>query len=110
MSLFKPFLRRRGGAFLIITVVLYDWYLQFHFHRRTFSEKINFSWEVGIEPSSTSLLGFRGSIGSNDNEPNSDHQSPLVFVCVFLFLPIFSGRQVRWMYQPGSQRKVTQDF
>ena len=31
-------------------------------------------------------------------------------VCV-CFLPIYSGRQVRWMYQPGShRRKVTQDF
>ena len=29
-------------------------------------------------------------------------------VCV---LPIYSGHQVRWMYQPGShRRKVTQDF
>ena len=33
-----------------------------------------------------------------------------VRVCV-CFLPIYSGRQVRWMYQPGShRRKVTQDF
>ena len=31
-----------------------------------------------------------------------------VFVC---FLPIHSGHQVRWTYQPGShRRKVTQDF
>ena len=31
-------------------------------------------------------------------------------VCV-CFLPIYSGRQVRWMYQPGlHRRKVTQDF
>ena len=35
-----------------------------------------------------------------------------VCVCVFVrFLPIYSGRQVRWMYQPRShRRKVTQDF
>ncbi|CAM9255803.1 unnamed protein product [Ascophyllum nodosum] len=27
------------------------------------------------------------------------------------FLPIHSGHQVRWTYQPGShRRKVTQDF
>ena len=27
------------------------------------------------------------------------------------FLPVYSGHQVRWMYQPGShRRKVTQDF
>ena len=33
-----------------------------------------------------------------------------VCVCV-CFLPIYSGRQVRWMYQPGShRRKITQDF
>ena len=32
-------------------------------------------------------------------------------VCVLCFLPIYFGRQVRWMYQPGShRRKVTQDF
>ena len=35
-----------------------------------------------------------------------------VCVCVFVrFLPIYSGRQVRWMYRPRShRRKVTQDF
>ena len=33
-----------------------------------------------------------------------------VYVCV-CFLPIHSGHQVRWTYQPGShRRKVTQDF
>ena len=32
-------------------------------------------------------------------------------VCVLCFLPIHSGHQVRWTYQPGShRRKVTQDF
>ena len=32
------------------------------------------------------------------------------FICV-CFLPIHSGHQVRWTYQPGShRRKVTQDF
>ena len=31
-------------------------------------------------------------------------------VCLFI-LPIHSGHQVRWTYQPGShRRKVTQDF
>ena len=35
-------------------------------------------------------------------------RSPCVCVC---FLPIHSGHQVRWTYQPGShRRKVTQDF
>ena len=34
----------------------------------------------------------------------------LACVCV-CFLPIHSGHQVRWTYQPGShKRKVTQDF
>ena len=35
-----------------------------------------------------------------------------MYVCVCVcFLPIHSGHQVRWTYQPGShRRKVTQDF
>ena len=35
-----------------------------------------------------------------------------VCVCVCVcFLPMYSGHQVRWTYQPGSRRrKVTQDF
>ena len=32
---------------------------------------------------------------------------PSVYVC---FLPIHSGHQVRWTYQPESHRKVSQDF
>ena len=38
--------------------------------------------------------------------------STFVCVCVCVcFLPIHSGHQVRWTYQPGShRRKVTQDF
>ena len=36
--------------------------------------------------------------------------TPCVCVCV-CFLPVHSGNQVRWTYQPGShRRKVTQDF
>ena len=36
------------------------------------------------------------------------HLQLVVCVC---FLPIHSGHQVRWTYQPGShRRKVTQDF
>ena len=39
--------------------------------------------------------------------PNAPYGSE---VCV-CFLPIHSGHQVRWTYQPGShRRKVTQDF
>ena len=38
------------------------------------------------------------------------HRWRSVCVCV-CFLPIHSGHQVRWTYQPGShRRKVTQDF
>ena len=38
------------------------------------------------------------------------HIQRIVLVCV-CFLPIHSGHQVRWTYQPGShRRKVTQDF
>ena len=34
-----------------------------------------------------------------------------VCLCVVCFLPIHSGHEVRWTYQPGSQRRrVTQDF
>ena len=37
-------------------------------------------------------------------------EAGVVCVCGF-FLPIHSGHQVRWTYQPGShRRKVTQDF
>ena len=33
------------------------------------------------------------------------------YIYVLCFLPIHSGHQVRWTYQPGShRRKVTQDF
>ena len=39
-----------------------------------------------------------------------DHSGDYICVCV-CFLPIHSGHQVRWTYQPGShRRKVTQDF
>ena len=34
-----------------------------------------------------------------------------IMLCVMRFLPIHSGHQFRWTYQPGShRRKVTQDF
>ena len=39
----------------------------------------------------------------------SFHHGP-TFMCVLCFLPIHSGHQVRWTYQPGShRRKVTQE-
>ena len=35
----------------------------------------------------------------------------LTYLCVCVFLPIHSGHQIRWTYQPGPhRRKVTQDF
>ena len=39
-------------------------------------------------------------------------EKPTAMLCVCVcFLPIHSGHQVRWTYQPGShRRKVTQDF
>ena len=41
--------------------------------------------------------------------PRSKFSPPTV--CVLCSLPIHSGHQVRWTYQPGShRRKVTQDF
>ena len=39
------------------------------------------------------------------------NNSSKIHPCVLCFLPIHSGHQVRWTYQPGShRRKVTQDF
>ena len=53
------------------------------------------------------FVGWRGGAVRNTNCPFTVHS---VCVCVCL-LPIYSGRQVSWMYQPGShRRKVTQDF
>ena len=46
-----------------------------------------------------------------DGHPYSYSSSSYVFVFFLCFLPIHSGHQVRWTYQPGShRRKVTQDF
>ena len=43
--------------------------------------------------------------------PASAAQGRHHLVCFVCFLPIHSGHQVRWTYQPGShRRKVTQDF
>ena len=45
---------------------------------------------------------------SHDRIYVEQNESMCVCVC---FLPIHSGHQVRWTYQPGShRRKVTQDF
>ena len=68
---------------------------------------------------STDLINLRGRRFSEFSQKNCGkvYASPLlnisvcgVCVCV-CFLPIHSGHQVRWTYQPGShRRKVTQDF
>ena len=57
----------------------------------------------------TNTLNVRNN--NNNNNNNSICQlSFITFACV-CFLPIYSGRQFRWMYQLGShRRKVTQDF
>ena len=46
------------------------------------------------------------------NPLNRAESSSFECVCVCVcFLPIYTGHQVRWTYQPGSyRRKVTQDF
>ena len=46
--------------------------------------------------------------GKLDRETEGENKYRCVCVC---FLPIHSGHQVRWTYQPGShRRKATQDF
>ena len=52
-----------------------------------------------------------GPVGSSKRVlPRQVTMDHLICVCV-CFLPIHSGHQVRWTYQPGShRRKVTQDF
>ena len=49
---------------------------------------------------------------SAEREGLSTHTCVCVCVCVCVcFLAIYTGSQVRWMYQPGShRRKVPQDF
>ena len=54
--------------------------------------------------------GASDEIMSNGIGVVADSTPKLRYVCV-CFLPIHSGHQVRWTYQPGShRRKVTQDF
>ena len=59
-------------------------------------------------------VAMLGSLSLSLVEGRSDAETATLIikfgVCV-CFLPIHSGRQVRWTYQPGShRRKVTQDF
>ena len=45
------------------------------------------------------------------NSIMSGRNPPLYYCVCVCFLPIHSGHQVRWTYQPGShRRKVTRDF
>ena len=49
--------------------------------------------------------------GARVNSKISGRNPPVYSVVCVCFLPIHSGHQVRWTYQPGShRRKVTQDF
>ena len=51
---------------------------------------------------------IRGTTSYVSLQKSVTRTKPHVCVC---FLPIHSGHQVRWTYQPGSHRKkVTQDF
>ena len=76
-------------------------------------------------PPTATLTSCRACLWSLTNFPISPGFSPTTYfnyscshhfryccVCVCVcFLPIHSGHQVRWTYQPGShRRKVTQDF
>ena len=47
----------------------------------------------------------------NKRDDNTHTHTHTHMMCVVCFLPLYSGHQVRWTYQPGShRRKVTQDF
>ena len=84
----------------------------------------NCTWtEDGTKPQLLGGLGEEGGGGSSLQQMVEEEFGELSFllgepqvrtvlmcVCV-CFLPIHSGHQVRWTYQPGShRRKVTQDF
>ena len=64
-------------------------------------------------PINFTLFYFFAVCGANP-AVNTPRPSRGVCVCICVcvcFLPIHSGHQVRWTYQPGShRRKVTQDF
>ena len=63
--------------------------------------------ECGVEKVFYEAL-LRNAVGGGHGESVTGSQMARVGVC---FLPIHSGHQVRWTYQPGSRRrKVTQDF
>ena len=56
--------------------------------------------------------GTKGSFAAKKSVPGIYSIFLCGIVCVYVcFLPIHSGHQVRWTYQPGShRRKITQDF
>ena len=86
----------------------------------------NCTWtEDGTKPQLLGGLGEEGGGGSSLQQMVEEEFGELSFLlgepqiqysgntvqCVVCFLPIHSGHQVRWTYQPGShRRKVTQDF
>ena len=67
------------------------------------ASRVNGSWRgVTLFYNNSAMMAGAVFIG------NSSNVEWIVCVC---FLPIHSGHQVRWTYQPGShRRKVTQDF
>ena len=71
-------------------------------------EITQYSWnEVGNRITHSILHNVRST---SDDNSNSQSRNSVKCVCV-CFIPIHSGHQVRWTYQPGShRRKVTQDF
>ena len=77
-----------GGLFPNIIIILLT---QGYYHRGT---HLNAAW--------------RGFVFAAYETGNPFKCHAVLCVC---FLPIHSGHQVRWTYQPGShRRKVTQDF
>ena len=80
---------------------------------RQSSQSIHTSRKVDVSPAVPhSIRLFVGSspclVGNTAEVVSLSATTSSVCVC---FLPIHSGHQVRWTYQPGShKRKVTQDF
>ena len=63
---------------------------------------------MGVDEGNIQVLD---DVEINDNGKLSDNFSNGTTCACVCFLPIHSGHQVRWTYQPGShRRKVTQDF
>ena len=55
------------------------------------------------------MAAWPGKVRKGSEGRRKDTEDDVSVVCV-CYLPIHSGHQVCWTYQPGSHRKVTQDF